>query len=70
MRTRPAARNRAFSWFYSGTLGLGAIAPTLSGLVGDLVGVQTAVMLVAALVLVTLPLALMLRPAFRAVATA
>jgi FSR family fosmidomycin resistance protein-like MFS transporter len=59
----PADRNRAFSWFYTGTLSAGALGPTLGGLIGDLIGVPATVVLVAALVLVTLPLALILRPA-------
>jgi MFS transporter, FSR family, fosmidomycin resistance protein len=59
----PAERNRAFSWFYTGTLSAGALGPTLSGFVGDLIGVRPTVMLVAALVLATVPLALILRPA-------
>src|SRR5215207_9579064 len=37
-----AERNRAFSWFYTGTLGAGALAPTASGLAGDFVGIRTA----------------------------
>jgi MFS family permease len=59
----PADRNRAFSWFYTGTLGAGALAPTIAGLIGDSVGMSTTVMLIAALVLLTLPLAWMVRPA-------
>jgi MFS family permease len=60
-----AARNRAFSWFYTGTLGAGALAPTVSGLAGDLIGVHAAVVVVAAVVLLTLPLALSVRSALR-----
>jgi FSR family fosmidomycin resistance protein-like MFS transporter len=63
---RAAERNRAFSWFYTGTLGAGALAPTVSGFAGDLIGVPAGVMIVAALVLLTLPLAWGLRPAFKA----
>lgn len=62
----PTARNRAFSWFYTGTLGAGAIAPTVAGLAGDMVGIPAAVGIVAALVLLTLPLAWALRPALHA----
>jgi MFS family permease len=57
----PGQRSRAFGIFYTGTLGSGAIAPTLSGLVGDVIGLPHAVMLVAMLALATLPLALRLR---------
>jgi MFS family permease len=66
----PDGRNRAFSWFYTGTLSAGALAPTLSGLSGDLIGVHATIALVALLVLVTLPLAAWLRPALAAVRAA
>ena len=66
----PDGRNRAFSWFYTGTLSAGAFAPTLSGLSGDLIGVHATIVLVALLVLVTLPLAAWLRPAMAAVRAA
>jgi MFS transporter, FSR family, fosmidomycin resistance protein len=56
-------RTRAFGIFYTGTIGSGALSPILYGLVGDLVGVPMALALVATLVLLTLPLALALRPA-------
>jgi FSR family fosmidomycin resistance protein-like MFS transporter len=59
----PEWRSRALSIFYTGTIGSGAIAPTLYGLVGDALGVGKALMLVAAMVLLTLPLAALLRPA-------
>ena len=55
-------RTRMFSIFYTGTIGSGAIAPALYGLVGDAVGVPTALMVVAGVCLLTLPLALVLRP--------
>jgi FSR family fosmidomycin resistance protein-like MFS transporter len=57
----PAERNRAFSWFYTGTLGAGAIAPTIAGFIGDIAGVATTIVIVASLVLLTLPLSLPLR---------
>src|SRR4029077_16505997 len=56
-------RTRALSIFYTGTIGSGAIAPTLYGVVGDAFGVWTALTLVAVMVLFTLPLAALLRPA-------
>src|SRR5262245_13010906 len=62
----PAWRQRAFSIFYTGTIGAGAISPAIYGLLGDVVGVPTALMAVAALVLVTLPITLVLRPALMA----
>src|SRR5581483_9394568 len=38
----PAWRRRAFSIFYTGTIGSGAVAPALYGLLGDALGVITA----------------------------
>jgi MFS family permease len=58
----PARRQRAFSIFYTGTIGAGAVSPAIYGLLGDAVGVPTALLIVAAVVLVTLPITLMLRP--------
>jgi MFS family permease len=58
----PEKRTRMFSIFYTGTIGSGAAAPALYGLVGDAVGVPTALMVVAGVCLLTLPLALVLRP--------
>jgi MFS transporter, FSR family, fosmidomycin resistance protein len=58
----PAKHTRAFSIFYTATIGSGAIAPALYGLVGDAVGVPAAMMVIAGVCLLTLPLALMLRP--------
>jgi MFS transporter, FSR family, fosmidomycin resistance protein len=60
----PQRRSRALSIFYTGTIGSGAIAPVLFGRVGDAVGVFHALMLVAAFVLLTLPLSALLRGAF------
>jgi FSR family fosmidomycin resistance protein-like MFS transporter len=60
----PERRQRAFGIFYTGTIGAGALSPTLYGLVGDQLGVGVTLALVAAFVLFTLPLALLLRPAF------
>ena len=64
----PSRRTRAFGIFYTGTIGAGAAAPALYGLVGDVVGVPTALMAVAGLCLLTLPLAVVLRPALPAAA--
>jgi MFS transporter, FSR family, fosmidomycin resistance protein len=60
----PERRQRAFGIFYTGTIGSGALSPTLYGLIGDQLGVGVTLALVAAFVLFTLPLALLLRPAF------
>ena len=59
----PAKRQRAFSIFYTGTIGAGAVSPALYGLLGDAVGVPMALTVVAACVLLTLPIAVALRPA-------
>jgi MFS family permease len=62
----PAKRTRMFGIFYTGTIGSGAISPALYGLVGDAFGVPVAVGVVAGMCLLTLPLALVLRPALPA----
>jgi MFS family permease len=59
----PDRRARAFGVFYTGTIGAGATAPILYGLVGDLLGVPATLAVLAAMVLVTVPLAFALRPA-------
>jgi MFS family permease len=61
----PERRTHAFGIFYTGTIGAGALAPVLYGLVGDVLGVPTSLMIVAAMLLLTLPLALVLRPELR-----
>lgn len=55
-------RTRAFSIFYTGTIGSGAVSPAIYGLLGDAINVPTAMVAVAGICLVTLPLALVLRP--------
>jgi FSR family fosmidomycin resistance protein-like MFS transporter len=59
----PEWRTRALSIFYTGTIGSGALAPIVFGRVGDALGVSRALVLVAVVVLLTLPLATLLRPA-------
>jgi MFS transporter, FSR family, fosmidomycin resistance protein len=59
----PEKRQRAFGIFYTGTIGAGAISPALYGVLGDAVGVPSALVVVGAAVLLTLPIALALRPA-------
>ena len=59
----PERRTRMFGIFYTGTIGAGAAAPALYGLVGDALGVPIALMVVAGMCLLTIPLALALRPA-------
>jgi FSR family fosmidomycin resistance protein-like MFS transporter len=62
----PERRQRAFGIFYTGTIGAGAVSPALYGLLGDAVGVPSALVVVASAVLLTLPIALALRPALTA----
>ncbi len=64
----PARRERAFGLFYTGTIGGGAIAPVLYGLLGDAVGPAHAIMLVAVVCLATLPLAWALHPSLQPLA--
>jgi predicted MFS family arabinose efflux permease len=59
----PAKRQRAFGIFYTGTIGAGAVSPAIYGLLGDAVGIPAALMTVAGIVLLTLPITLVLRPA-------
>jgi MFS family permease len=68
MLVEPEKRARAFGIFYTGTIGSGAVAPALYGVFGDAFGVPVALMLVAGVCLVTLPLVLALRPALPAAA--
>ena len=58
----PERRARAFGMFYTGTIGSGAVAPALYGLVGDFIGLPGAVIAVAVLTMTTIPLALLLAP--------
>jgi MFS family permease len=59
----PADRvERAFALFYTGTIGSGAIAPVLYGVLGDTVGPYWASAATAATALATLPLAIALAP--------
>jgi MFS transporter, FSR family, fosmidomycin resistance protein len=62
----PEKRTRAFGIFYTGTIGAGAVSPAIYGLLGDAAGVPWALTVVAAAVLLTLPVTLMLRPALAA----
>jgi MFS transporter, FSR family, fosmidomycin resistance protein len=48
---------RAFGVFYTGTIGAGALSPAIYGVFSDAIGLIPAMLLVAAIVLVTLPLA-------------
>src|SRR3954454_8762151 len=66
----PERRQRAFGIFYTGGIGAGALSPMLYGLVSDLIDVPVMMLLIAAVVLLTLPLTWGLRPALRAIAAA
>ncbi|MBV7537055.1 MFS transporter [Duganella sp. sic0402] len=53
----PAGKHeQAFAWFYTGTIGAGALSPVLFGRLGDVMGVSVALCALAALLLLTLPL--------------
>jgi FSR family fosmidomycin resistance protein-like MFS transporter len=60
---RPERRSRAYGLYYTLAVGASAVAPSLSGLASDAVGVPATLTGVAAVVLVTVPLCLALRPA-------
>jgi MFS family permease len=57
----PERRARAYGLFYTIGIGSGAIAPPLYGLLSDWAGVPTTLAVLAAIVLVTIPLAVLLR---------
>lgn len=61
----PERRQRAFGIFYTGGVGAGALSPVLYGMVSDVLSVPAMMTLVAAVVLVTLPLAWRLGPHLR-----
>lgn len=52
----PGKREQAFAMFYTGTIGAGALAPVIFGRVGDTMGVPVALISLAAILLLTLPL--------------
>ena len=60
-----ARRERAFSVFYTGAIGSGALAPILAGMLSDWRGVTFAMISVACLVTTTIPLAAALEPMLR-----
>jgi MFS family permease len=59
-------RSRAYGLYYTVTIAASALAPTVWGLVGDLGGVPVTLGLVGVVVLTTIPLCLVLRPAVAA----
>jgi MFS family permease len=65
---RPERHQRAFSIFYTGGIGAGALAPVIYGLASDLADVPVMMVLIACVALVTLPLTWALRPALHHIA--
>ena len=59
-------RSRAYGLYYTLTIAASAVGPTVYGLVGDAVGAATTLSLIAVVVLTTIPLCLLLRPAVAA----
>jgi MFS transporter, FSR family, fosmidomycin resistance protein len=57
-------RETAFGVFYTATIGAGAFSPILYGFLGDALGLGTTTLVIAAVVLVTLPLAWKLARSF------
>ncbi len=53
----PGKHEQAFAWFYTFTIGAGALSPVLFGRLGDAMGVSVALCTLAAILLCTLPLA-------------
>jgi FSR family fosmidomycin resistance protein-like MFS transporter len=53
----PERRTHALSVFYTITIGSAALAPPLSGYVGDLLGIPLAIVVIAVMTLATVPLA-------------
>jgi len=52
----PGKREQAFAFFYTGTIGGGALAPVLFGKLGDMSSITIALISLALLLLLTLPL--------------
>lgn len=63
-------RSRAYGLYYTLSVGCSALAPAFYGLLGDAVGVPATLGIIAVVVLATLPLCLVLRPAVAAPAGA
>jgi MFS transporter, FSR family, fosmidomycin resistance protein len=61
-------REHAFGLFYTGTIGAGALAPAIYGLVSDVLGISATMALISGVVLFTLPVAWCLKPGLRPLA--
>jgi MFS family permease len=66
----PDRRARAYGLYYTLTIGASAAAPAAWGVVGDVLGAGATLVAIGAVVLVTIPLCLLLRPAVAAPAGA
>jgi MFS transporter, FSR family, fosmidomycin resistance protein len=55
-------RSRAYGLYYTVTIMSSALAPSVYGVIGDVAGVSTTLVVVSALVLTTIPLCFVLRP--------
>ena len=62
-------RETAFGIFYTATIGAGALSPVLYGFFGDTLGLPATTLLIATVVLLTLPLAWWLSPMLDTYAT-
>jgi MFS transporter, FSR family, fosmidomycin resistance protein len=60
--TPPHRTERAFALFYTGTIGSGAVAPIIYGVLGDAIGTVGATIATAVTALLILPLAIALAP--------
>ncbi|WP_199242448.1 MFS transporter [Desulfosporosinus fructosivorans] len=54
-------QKQAFAIFYTATIGAGSISPFLYGIISDAIGLKATVMIIAVVVLLTIPLTLPLR---------
>ena len=59
----PERRSRAYGLYYTVTIATSAVAPTIYGLVSDVIGAPQTLTIVALVVLITIPLCLVLRSA-------
>jgi MFS family permease len=66
----PERRARAYGLYYTLSVGASALSPSIFGLVSDAVGPATALVVVSMVVLITIPLAFVLRQAVASPATA
>jgi FSR family fosmidomycin resistance protein-like MFS transporter len=57
----PDQKTRALSIFYTISIGAAAVAPPVSGLIGDHIGIHSTIIVVSLLTLATIPLAFGLR---------